>query len=253
MSTNLKAQLTNVTNLPADYRKTEPDSGYRKTLKAFRHIAYFWSDIKTAYRNDPALSGRISAMPELILYAGIWAMLFHRFAHVVYSLNIPFIPRLMSQLSRFFTGIEIHPGARIGPGFFIDHGHGVVIGETAEIGKNVIIFHQVTLGGKGFDSGKRHPTVGDNVVIGAGATLLGPIVIGNNSTIGAGTVVLTDVPEESVVVGNPGRVVKHYGQKIHSFSTYQPLETLPNNTPPVHCIIMDSVGSDIEGKTIVCQ
>ena len=136
-------------------------------------------------------------------------------AHPLYRIRMPFIPRLISQLSRFLTGIEIHPGARIGKGFFIDHGMGVVIGETAVIGDNCVMFHNVTLGGTGKDTGKRHPTIGDNVLIGTGATLLGPITIGSNVKVGANTFIINhDVPDDSTVVGVPGRIVKLEGRKV---------------------------------------
>ncbi len=205
---------------------------------SFIQLGYIWSDLKSAYRNDPALQGRISALPELFLYAGVWAITFHRFAHFLFTLNVPFFPRLLSQFSRFLTGIEIHPGAAIGSGFFIDHGQGVVIGETAEIGNNVVMFHQVTLGGRGFATGKRHPTVGSNVVIGAGATVLGPVFIGDNSKIGAGTVVLNDVPVESVVVGNPGRIVKKSGKRIQQQFTSVAEESIAE-PELVHCAIVN--------------
>ncbi|MCP3927461.1 MAG: serine acetyltransferase [Desulfobacterales bacterium] len=176
------------------------------------------------YHNDPALKGKIFGSLEIILYAGLWAIFFHRIAHVLFTLKIPFLPRLISQISRFLTGIEIHPGAKIGPGFFIDHGHGVVIGETAEIGKNVLIFHQVTLGGKGFATGKRHPTIGNNVMIGAGSVILGPVYIGDNVKIGAATVVLNDVPTEAVIVGNPGQIVKLNDQGVNNNTSYKALD-----------------------------
>ncbi len=220
---------------------------------SFKQLGYVWSDLKSAYRNDPALQGRLSALPELFLYSGVWAITFHRVAHLLFTLNIPFFPRLLSQFSRFLTGIEIHPGAAIGSGFFIDHGQGVVIGETAEIGNNVVMFHQVTLGGRGFATGKRHPTVGSNVVIGAGATVLGPVFIGNNSKIGAGTVVLNDVPSESVVVGNPGRIVKKSGKKVQQTFTQVAADT-PAEPELVHCIIVNGEESCADSQQpFMCQ
>ncbi len=174
----------------------------------FKQLSYLYFDIINGYKKDPALHGKLFGSLELILYAGIWSIFFHRIAYLLFVLKIPFIPRLISQISRFLTGIEIHPGAKIGHGFFIDHGNGVVIGETAEIGNNVLLFHQVTLGSKGgISTGKRHPTVGNNVTIGAGAKVLGAINVGDNSTIGAGSIVTKDIPENSTAVGNPARLI----------------------------------------------
>lgn len=182
---------------------------FSNALDSFTQIKYLYYDFANAYKKDPALKGKIFAVPELFTYAGLWAIAFHRLAHFIYEMRIPFAPRLLSQISRFLTGIEIHPGARIGKGFFIDHGNGVVIGETAEIGDNVLLFHQVTLGNSDFHStGKRHPTIGNDVIIGAGAKILGPITIGSFSQIGAGTIVTKSVPACSTVVGNPGQVIK---------------------------------------------
>jgi serine O-acetyltransferase len=161
-------------------------------------------DIKAIYRNDPAVRNI-----EFLLYPGFQAIILHRFTHLLWNLKLPFIPRLISQISRFLTGIEIHPGAKIGKGFFIDHGMGVVIGETTEIGDNCVLFHNVTLGGTGKHRGKRHPTIGDKVMIGTGAILLGPINVGNNVRMGANTFILMkDVPDNSTVVGTPGRIVR---------------------------------------------
>jgi serine O-acetyltransferase len=192
-------------------------SYFMKAAKAFLDIRFIYYDFLSAYRRDPALRGRLFAIPELLTYAGLWAVAIHRAAHFIRALGIPFFPRLISQISRFLTGVEIHPGAQIGKGFFIDHGSGVVIGETSEIGENVLIYHQVTLGNANLNSsGKRHPTVGSNVVIGAGAKLVGPVVIGEYSVIGAGTVITKDIPTHSVVVGNPGKVIKRFGQRTAS-------------------------------------
>ncbi len=176
-------------------------------------IAIF-EDIRATYHGDPALRSRRSGFLEIILYQGLHAIIFHRIAHFLWRIKIPFLPRFISQLSRFLTGIEIHPGAKIGKGFFIDHGMGVVIGETAEIGDHVIMYHEVTLGGTSLATGKRHPTIGDDVMIGAGAKLFGPITVGDNSQIGGSAVVIKDVPPNSVVVGNPGRVVRTRGEKV---------------------------------------
>lgn len=169
----------------------------------FKNLNY---DLENVVKLDPAARNKLEV---LLLYSGIHSLISHRIAHFLYKKRIFFIARLISQISKFFTGIEIHPGATIGKGFFIDHGNGVVIGETAEIGDNVMIYHQVTLGGTGNEKGvKRHPTVGDNCIIGTGAKLLGNITIGNNSKIGANSVVLRNVPENATVVGIPGKVKK---------------------------------------------
>ena len=172
----------------------------------FKNLKY---DIQIVLKNDPAAR---SAFEVLLLYPSIHALINHRIAHKLYKKKHFFLARLLSQISRFFTGIEIHPGATIGKGLFIDHGMGVVIGETAEIGDDVLIYHGVTLGGTGKDTGKRHPTVGNNVVIGCGAKVLGPINIGNNVKIGANSVVLKDVPDDSTTVGIPA-VNKIKGKK----------------------------------------
>jgi serine O-acetyltransferase len=159
----------------------------------------------TIFREDPAAKSRI----EIVLcYPGFHAVLLHRAAHRLYKAGVPLLPRVISQFSRFLTGIEIHPGATIGRRFFIDHGMGVVIGETTEIGDDVLVYQGVTLGGTGNERGKRHPTIGNNVVIGTGAKVLGGIRIGSNVKIGAGSVVVHPVPDYSTVVGIPGRVVK---------------------------------------------
>ncbi|HSB16970.1 MAG TPA: serine O-acetyltransferase [Bryobacteraceae bacterium] len=161
--------------------------------------------VDTIFREDPAAK---SVLEILLCYPGFHAVLLHRLAHKFYRWNIPVIARVMSQVSRFFTGIEIHPGARIGRRFFIDHGMGVVIGETTEIGDDVLLYQGVTLGGTGKEKGKRHPTIGNNVVIGTGAKVLGNIRIGDHVKIGAGSVVVHPVPDHSTVVGVPGRVVR---------------------------------------------
>ncbi len=170
-----------------------------------------FEDIKAIYRNDPAVRNL-----EFLLYPGLHAVFIHRYiSHPFYKIKIPFVPRFISQIMRFLTGIEIHPGAKIGKGFFIDHGMGTVIGETAETGKNCTLFHNVTLGGTGKDKDKRHPTIGDNVLIGTGAILLGPINIGNNVKIGADTLIINrDVPDNCTVVGTPGKIVKLNGKKV---------------------------------------
>ncbi len=162
--------------------------------------------IDTIFREDPAAK---SVLEIFLCYPGFHAALAHRVAHKLYKAHVPLVPRVISQISRFFTGIEIHPGATIGRRFFIDHGMGVVIGETAEIGDDVLIYQNVTLGGTGNEVGKRHPTIGNNVVIGTGAKVLGGIRIGDNARIGAGSVVVHSVPDNSTVVGIPGRVVRY--------------------------------------------
>ena len=161
--------------------------------------------IDTIFREDPAAKSKIEI---LLCYPGFHAILAHRLAHRLYAAGLPLIPRVISQISRFFTGIEIHPGATIGRRFFIDHGMGVVIGETAEIGDDCLLYQGVTLGGTGNEKGKRHPTLGDHVVVGTGAKVLGNIRIGNHVKVGAGSVVVHPVPDHSTVVGIPGRVVR---------------------------------------------
>lgn len=162
-------------------------------------------DIQAAFEHDPAAR---NIWEVLFAYPGFHARQFHRLAHTLWKWHIPVIPRLISHINRFLTGIEIHPGAKIGEGFFIDHGMGVVIGETSEIGDNVAIYQGVTLGGTSMRREKRHPTLGNNVVVGAGAKLIGAIKIGDNVKIGAGSVVITSVPSNATVVGVPGRVVE---------------------------------------------
>ncbi len=161
-------------------------------------------DIKVIYERDPAA---VNTLEVILTYPGFHARQFHRLAHSLHNWQVPVIPRLVSQLSRFLTGIEIHPGAKIGEGFFIDHGMGVVIGETSEIGENCTLYQGVTLGGTSQMKTKRHPTLGNNVVVGAGARLIGAVRIGDNVKIGAGSVVVTNVPPNATVVGVPGRIV----------------------------------------------
>jgi serine O-acetyltransferase len=170
-------------------------------------------DVAAAHDRDPAARG-VSSVEILTSWPGVHALLAHRVAHVLHHAGVPFVPRAMSTVTRAVTGIEIHPAARIGDGLFIDHGTGVVVGETAEIGSDVTLYQGVTLGGTGFATGKRHPTVQDNVTIGSGAKLLGPITIGHGAKIGANSVVITDVPPNSTVVGNPGHVVRVDGRKV---------------------------------------
>ena len=169
-------------------------------------------DIAAARARDPAATG-VSPAEILAAWPGVHALLSHRVAHALRGAGVPIAPRVLAYLSRSLTGIEIHPCAQIGDGLFIDHGMGVVIGETAEVGENVTMYQGVTLGGTGFATGKRHPTVQDNVTIGSGAKLLGPITVGHGAKIGANSVVITDVPPNSTVVGNPGHVVRVDGRK----------------------------------------
>ncbi len=169
------------------------------------------TDARSIAKRDPAA---VSTLEVFLLYSGFHALIYHRIANWFYKKKLLFLARLISQFSRFMTGIEIHPGATIGRGLFIDHGMGIVIGETAEVGDNCTIYHQVTLGGTGKDKGKRHPTVGNNVLIGAGAKLLGPIVIGDNAMIGAGSIVLDSVAPDTTVTGPKARAVKHAGRKL---------------------------------------
>lgn len=189
----------------------------KSKIALIRGIKRVIDDINNIKDKDPAAK---SVLEIILLYPGFHALLSYRIANKLKKWKTPFIPRLISQLARFFTGIEIHPGATIGEKFFIDHGMGVVIGETTIIGDNVLIYQGVTLGGTGKDQGKRHPTIGDRVTIGAGAKVLGNITIGSDSNIGAGSVVIDDVPEHSTVVGIPGRITRQrffvQGQLLHN-------------------------------------
>lgn len=176
-------------------------------------LILFRFDLKAVIDRDPASRGIIGFFEILLSYSGFHSIVLHRITHVLYVLRIPLLPRLLSQLNRFLTGIEIHPAVKIGRGFFIDHGMGVVIGETVIIGRDVTLFQGVTLGGTGKEKGKRHPTLGNDIVVGAGAKVLGNIVIGNHVKIGANAVVLSAVPDNSTVVGVPGRVVCMDGER----------------------------------------
>lgn len=180
-------------------------------LKLLLIALFFYKEIRIAQKKDPAAK---SFLEILLLYQGLHSLIHYRIAHFFYKIRLFFIARLISQVSRSLTGIEIHPGACIGRRFFIDHGMGVVIGETAIVGDDVLIYQGVTLGGAGLEKGKRHPTIGNNVVIGAGANILGNITIGDNSYVGANAVVIKDVPPNSTVVGVPGRITKQDGKKI---------------------------------------
>jgi len=177
-------------------------------MKLFRRMR---EDIEVIFEQDPAAR---TYLEVVLTYSGLHAIWFHRIAHALYKRKLFFIARFISQFSRFLTGIEIHPGAIIGRRFFIDHGMGVVIGETCEIGDDVTIYQGVTLGGTGKEKGKRHPTIEDNVLIATGAKILGAITIGENSKVGGGSVVLKDVPSNCTVVGIPGRIVKQDGKRV---------------------------------------
>lgn len=194
------------------------------------------ADFRIIFERDPAARNWLEV---LFCYPGLQALIFHRLCHWLHLLGIPFIPRLISQFSRFLTGIEIHPGATIGQGVFIDHGMGVVIGETAIIGNYALIYQGVTLGGTGKECGKRHPTLGENVVVGAGAKVLGNIQLGNNVRIGAGSVVLRDVPSDCTVVGIPGRIIYRSGVRV------DPLEhgSLPDSEAAVIRSLVDRIES----------
>ena len=168
-------------------------------------------DLQAVFERDPAATSRLEVF---LTYSGFHALLTYRIAHWLWKHQVPILPRIISQLARWLTGVEIHPGATIGTGFFIDHGMGVVIGETTEIGDYVTLFQGVTLGGTGKERGKRHPTLGNHVVVGAGAKVLGGIRIGDNVKVGANAVVLRSVPANSTVVGNPGRIVKYDGERL---------------------------------------
>ncbi|HOX53931.1 MAG: serine O-acetyltransferase [Candidatus Omnitrophica bacterium] len=171
----------------------------------------FRSEIKSAIERDPAAK---SAIEIVLLYSGFHALVFYKVSHALWLVKIPILPRLISQVGKFLTGIEIHPGAKIGKGLFIDHGLGVVIGETSILGDNITLYQGVTLGGTGKEKGKRHPTIGNNVVVGAGAKILGNIEVGDNSYVGANAVVIKNVPPNSTVVGVPGRITKQDGKKM---------------------------------------
>jgi serine O-acetyltransferase len=177
-----------------------------------RTVAEIRADVGAAKSRDPAARA-VGAAEILLSWPGVHALLAHRVAHALHTAGVPLLPRVIAGLARAITGVEIHPAATIGNGFFVDHGMGVVIGETAEIGANVTLYQGVTLGGTGFATGKRHPTVQDNVTIGAGAVLLGPITVGHGAKIGAGSVVIHDVPPNVTVVGNPGHPVRVEGRR----------------------------------------
>ena len=182
----------------------------------FNHLK---KDIAVALEKDPAAKSKIEVF---LTYSGVKALFYYRMAHALHKRKFRLLARMLSQRAKRLTGIEIHPGATIGEGVFIDHGAGVVIGETTEIGNNVTIYQAVTLGGTGKETGKRHPTIGNNVMISAGAKVLGPVVIGDYVKVGAGSVVLKDVPAHSTIVGVPGRIVRQYGEKYNDLDQKLP-------------------------------
>lgn len=205
-------------------------------------------DIATIYEKDPAAN---NIFEILLCYPGLHALLLHRIAHKLHIWHVPILPRLMSHVSRFITGIEIHPGASIGKRFFIDHGMGVVIGETTIIGDDVLLYQGVTLGGTGKEHGKRHPTLKNNIVVGSGAKILGNITIGNNVRVGASSVVISDVPDDSTVVGIPGRVVVQKDEKISQLQhnvipdpIVDALNTLTEEMKELKELVKSSIGSN---------
>ena len=200
-------------------------------------LDFFESDVTSAFRKDPAAHSLIEVLTS---YPGIKAILIYRIAHFFWVLGMPFVPRYLSEIARQLTGIEIHPGAVIGKEFFIDHGSGVVIGETSIIGNNVTLFQGVSLGGVSTDPVKRHPTLGNNIVIGAGAKLLGPIVIGDNVRVGANSVVVNDVPPHSVVVGIPGKIISQKGEKIEK------IDLRHGNLPDPLAIALSTLNARLE-------
>ena len=205
----------------------------------------FRSDIEIIRERDPAARGILEIF---LCYPGFQSIVIHRLTHKLWQLRLPLIPRLLSHLNRLFTGIEIHPGAKIGRKVFIDHGMGVVIGETAEIGNNCLLYQGVTLGGTGKSTGKRHPTLMENVVIGAGAKVLGSIIVGANTRIGAGSVVVRNVEENSTVVGVPGRVVHQSGVKVNPLAH----SALPDTEANVIKNLMDRI-DQLENQTLKLQ
>ena len=212
-----KQEKENMQNSLSSENVADETKKKKSKIALIRGIKRVIDDINNIKDKDPAAK---SLFEIILLYPGFHALLSYRIANKLKKWKIPFIPRLISQIARFFTGVEIHPGATIGEKFFIDHGMGVVIGETTIIGDNVLVYQGVTLGGTGKDQGKRHPTIGDRVTIGAGAKVLGNITIGSDSNIGAGSVVIDDVPEHSTVVGIPGRITRQrffvQGQLLHN-------------------------------------
>ena len=207
-------------------------------------------DIRVIFERDPAAK---SVLEVVLCYSGLHAIWMHRISHALFKRGWIVPARLISNICRFLTGIEIHPGATIGEGLFIDHGTGIVIGETAEIGKNVTLYQGVTLGGTGKEKGKRHPTIGNNVVIATGAKVLGSFKVGDHAKIGAGSVVLKEVPPYATVVGIPGRVVVLHGKRIHNEEDYKNAwldfcakKGMDINNPEVHAEICDEIDVDLD-------
>ena len=199
-------------------------------------------DVESVKRRDPAAH---SSLEVLLLYPGIHALIAHRVSHWLYKNQMFLLARMNSEVAKFFTGIEIHPGAKIGEGLFIDHGHGVVIGETAVIGDNCTIYHQVTLGGTGHEKhAKRHPTIGNNVLIGAGAKILGPVTVGDNAMIGAGSVVLCDVPANSTFTGVKARLVKQDGIRVTAPSVELQHDNVPDPFDTEICKLHEMMEKD---------
>jgi serine O-acetyltransferase len=218
------------------YKFTTTRVGFMNIFKTLKE------EINAVFERDPAAR---STLEIIFCYPGFHAIIFYRISHWFWEKKFYFLGRFISHLGRFFTGIEIHPGAKIGKNFFIDHGMGVVIGETAEIGDNVTIYHGVTLGGVSLNKGKRHPTIGNNVIIGSGAKILGPFKVGDNSKIGSNSVVVKEVPPNSTVVGIPGRIVS--GEKKIDFDH----SNLPDPVAKaIECIIERVVSIEKEIKTI---
>src|SRR3954447_14909753 len=223
---------------------------WKRLLKEVR------ADVKAARERDPAAQG-VSTLEILSNWAGVQALLAHRAAHALMEAGVPLLPRVIAYLTRAVTGIEIHPAAQIGNEFFIDHGSGVVVGETASIGNCVTLYQGVTLGGTGFQRGKRHPTLGDNVAVGSGAKLLGPIAVGDGAKIGANTVVVEDVPPDCTVVGNPGHPVKVEGRPVQGPDAdwihlpdpiAEAIKTLSARIADVERRLAELDGGDREGK-----
>ncbi len=211
-------------------------------------LDYLREDIQAVKSRDPAAR----SVAEVLTYAGLWAVWSHRIAHRMWRRGLKFPARLLSQITRSLTDIEIHPGATLGRRFFIDHGNGVVIGETAEIGDDVLMYHQVTLGGTSLEKVKRHPTVGNNVLIGMGAKVIGAITIGDNARIGANAVVTRDVPADSTVVGIPGKIVKRDGVYVKPAAPATTAAARPAPCPPP-VVVMDSQMNAIDPQAEVMR